>query len=52
MACAGVRRLHLVTAVAQFRQLSEIELDLRLEAAAAAASLITCGMTQAFISVG
>jgi ubiquinone biosynthesis protein len=31
----GVRRLHLVTAVAQFRQLSEIELDLRLEAAAA-----------------
>ena len=31
----GVRRLHLVTAVAQFRQLSEMELDLRLEAAAA-----------------
>ncbi len=31
----GVRRLHLVTAVVQFRQLSEIELDLRLEAAAA-----------------
>ena len=31
----GIRRLHLVTAVAQFRQLSEMELDLRLEAAAA-----------------
>ncbi len=31
----GVRRLHLVTAVAQFQQLSEMELDLRLEAAAA-----------------
>jgi len=30
----GIRRLHLVEAVAQFRQLSEIELDLRLEAAA------------------
>ena len=31
----GLRRLHLVTAVKQFRQLSEMELDLRLEAAAA-----------------
>ena len=31
----GVQRLHLVTAVSQFRQLSEMELDLRLEAAAA-----------------
>ena len=31
----GLRRLHLVTAVGQFRQLSEMELDLRLEAAAA-----------------
>ena len=31
----GLRRLHLVDAVAQFRALSEVELDLRLEAAAA-----------------
>ncbi|MDC1381910.1 2-polyprenylphenol 6-hydroxylase [Candidatus Puniceispirillum sp.] len=31
----GIQRLHLVTAVRQFRQLSEMELDLRLEAAAA-----------------
>jgi ubiquinone biosynthesis protein len=31
----GLRRLHLVTAVKQFKQLSEMELDLRLEAAAA-----------------
>ena len=31
----GLKRLHLVTAVVQFRQLSEMELDLRLEAAAA-----------------